>query len=161
MLYGKESFADPLPLLKTLVDDQGKPIPIGEQQDLGEFMHLFTDWMERAFNLFRTDRDTNMMDDLFQVPFLPLFVSPSSPLLSLPRHFFPLLAFCSDIFISAVVRPALRTLLISSQIKTVDYIHGKEADGSPASSKIEGHHTWLVTLCSSLPSHPHPLPVPT
>lgn len=37
MLLSKVSYADPTPVLEAIVDDNGAPISIYEQKDIGEF----------------------------------------------------------------------------------------------------------------------------
>jgi len=41
MQFGNIDFLDPSNLLASIVDESNKPMPLGVQQDLGEFMHLF------------------------------------------------------------------------------------------------------------------------
>jgi len=50
MTKSYKKYADPTQVLKSLTDDQGKPVEIGEEKDIGEFNDTFLSRVQEGLN---------------------------------------------------------------------------------------------------------------
>jgi hypothetical protein len=48
MIMANRKYVDPTPVLRSLTDDFGNPISIGEQRDIGEFLLNFIERIEEG-----------------------------------------------------------------------------------------------------------------
>ena len=48
MIFANRKYVDPTPVLRSLTDDFGNPILIGEQRDIGEFLLNFIERIEEG-----------------------------------------------------------------------------------------------------------------
>ena len=48
MIFANRKYVDPTPVLRSLTDDFGNPISIGEQRDIGEFLLNFIERIEEG-----------------------------------------------------------------------------------------------------------------
>eukprot|EP01129_Flabellula_baltica_P010082 TRINITY_DN4219_c0_g1_i1.p1 TRINITY_DN4219_c0_g1~~TRINITY_DN4219_c0_g1_i1.p1 ORF type:complete len:1045 (-),score=277.12 TRINITY_DN4219_c0_g1_i1:22-3108(-) len=55
MMYSEKRFTDPTDLLHSIVDEKGNTIKIGSQEDVGEFMDIFHDWLDKCVSRLEPD----------------------------------------------------------------------------------------------------------
>ena len=63
MLLSNKRYADPVAVLKSLVDDFGNQIMIGEQKDIGEFNLNLLERVEEGLGEFSQKEDTDEEED--------------------------------------------------------------------------------------------------
>ena len=50
MTKSNKKYADPTQVLRSLTDEQGKPVEIGEEKDIGEFNDTFLSRVQEGLN---------------------------------------------------------------------------------------------------------------
>uniref|UniRef100_A0A6B2KY99 Ubiquitin carboxyl-terminal hydrolase n=1 Tax=Arcella intermedia TaxID=1963864 RepID=A0A6B2KY99_9EUKA len=74
MILSNEKYVDPTNVLNAIVDKDGrKVLAIGQQQDLGEFMDLFSSWLETGLTLCGYKSD--FFKETFEIPTVDLITA--------------------------------------------------------------------------------------
>eukprot|EP01130_Rhizamoeba_saxonica_P016180 TRINITY_DN7430_c0_g1_i2.p1 TRINITY_DN7430_c0_g1~~TRINITY_DN7430_c0_g1_i2.p1 ORF type:complete len:407 (+),score=98.88 TRINITY_DN7430_c0_g1_i2:41-1261(+) len=66
MEIGNKKWVDPSKLLRSIIDSSGRN-NIGSQEDVGEFMDLFHEWMSNSLKLIRDENQDDIMKELFTI----------------------------------------------------------------------------------------------